>query len=156
MALRVHRRGRFGRKGSAALRSVFPVLLGLGGWLLGVLVVLAALPRVALDDELLAMLSVGVPVGLGVHLGWVRAELPARARGIGLGAAVAGGLVGAWLGFHATTGLVALVTAIAGAIAVANLLLIALDVAWERSSVSRDAAVTPPVSSDALGAPLYD
>ena len=36
-------------------------------------------------------------------------------------------LVGAWLGYHATPGLLALLTAIAGAIAGANLMLILFD-----------------------------
>ena len=40
MARRVHRRGGYGRKASATLRSVYPIVLGLGGWFLGVLIVL--------------------------------------------------------------------------------------------------------------------
>jgi pimeloyl-ACP methyl ester carboxylesterase len=35
MALRVRWRGRFGRNSSALLRSLYPIVLGLGGWLLG-------------------------------------------------------------------------------------------------------------------------
>jgi hypothetical protein len=42
-------------------------------------------------------------------------------------AAVAGALVGAWLGFHATAGFLALATAILGAVGGGNLLLILLD-----------------------------
>ena len=63
---------------SAALRSVYPVVLGLGGWFLGVLVVLTAMPGVALDDEPLALLSVGVPIGLGIYLAWVQRDRTAR------------------------------------------------------------------------------
>jgi hypothetical protein len=127
MARRVHRRGGFGGKASATLRSVYPIVLGLGGWFLGALIVITTMPGVPLDDELLAMLSVGVPVGLGTYLAWVRRDWSAQTKSIGFAAAAAGALAGAWLGFHATTGLVALVTAIAGSIAGANLALILLD-----------------------------
>ncbi len=51
MASRIHRRGRFGRKARAVLRSVYPFVLGLGGWFIGVLVALVALPTVPLDDR---------------------------------------------------------------------------------------------------------
>src|SRR4029078_12599491 len=57
MARRVRRRGGFGRKASAALRALSPVVLGLGGWFVGVLIVLVAMPSVPLDDPLLALLS---------------------------------------------------------------------------------------------------
>jgi hypothetical protein len=40
--------------------------------------------------------------------------------------------LGTWLGFHAATDLLALLTAIAGAVAGANLILLALDIARER------------------------
>jgi pimeloyl-ACP methyl ester carboxylesterase len=144
MALRVRWRGAFGRKSSAVLRSVYPVVLGLGGWFIGALIVMTTMPDVPIDDELLAMLSVGVPVGLGTYLAWVDRGSPPRRRAVGLAAAVAGGLVGAWLGFHATADLLALVTAIAGAVAGANLLLILLDLTWERpsSGFARDAVAT--------------
>jgi zinc transporter ZupT len=57
-----------------------------------------------------------------VHRDWT-----AQDKGVGLAAAVAGALVGGWLGFLATGGLMALVTAILGAAAGANLVLILLD-----------------------------
>ena len=149
MAIRVRRRGGYGRKSSAVLRSLYPVVLGLGGWLLGLLVVLTTMPGVALDDGLLALLSVGVPVGLGIFLAWVRTDPPSPSNVTGLAAAVAGSLIGAWLGFHVTTDLAALVTAIVGAIAGANVTLIGLDVAWARSSESRVATATPATSQHA-------
>ena len=43
---RVRRRGGFGRKSSVLLRSVYMLVLGLGGWFTGVLIVLVALPTV--------------------------------------------------------------------------------------------------------------
>jgi len=147
LAVRVGRRGGFGRTSSVALRSVYPVVLGLGGWLLGVIVVSTTMPGVALDDELLALLSIGVPVGLGIYLGWVHGD----GKSVGLGAALAGSLAGAWLGFHATTDLAALLTAIAGAIAFANLALILLDVlrvrpVGERAETASAGFSTRPVA----------
>ena len=50
-----------------------------------------------------------------------------QTKGLGLAAAVAGALVGGWLGFYATAGFIALVTAILGAVAGGNLVLILLD-----------------------------
>ena len=137
MARRVHKRGSFGRKASATLRSLYPIVLGLGGWFLGVLIVITAMPGVPLDDELLALLSVGVPVGLGIYLAWVHRDWSAQTKRVGLVAAAAGALAGAWLGFHATVDLLALVTAIAGAIAGANLTLILLDMSRARSAVDQ-------------------
>jgi hypothetical protein len=77
---RVRRRGGYGRKASAVLRSVFPLVLGLGGWFIGLLTVLLVFPTVALDDELVACLSIGLPIGLGAYLAWVNGGLQARAR----------------------------------------------------------------------------
>jgi len=134
MALRVRWRGPFGRTSSAVLRSGYAIVLGIGGWVAGVLVVLTTMPGVALDDELLAAVSVGVPVGLGVYLAWVNGERPAGARATGFAAALAGALVGGWLGFNVTDGIVALLASIAGAVAGSNLILLVLDVAWERQA----------------------
>ena len=60
----------------------------------------------------------------------------------GLAAAAAGALVGAWLGFHATEDLAALLATIIGALAGANLVLIALDIRWDRQA--RDRTATAP------------
>ena len=132
MSLRARRRG-FGRKASALLRTVYPLVLGLGGWFIGVLVVLTALPTVPLDDVLLAVLSIGAPVGLGIYAAWVNRDVPARIKTIGISAAMASALVGAWLGFHTMSGLLAVITTIVGAAVAANLTLIVLDIAYERS-----------------------
>ena len=76
-----------------------------------------------------------MPIGLGIYCAWVHRDWSAddqdrrdsrRQR--------AGALVGAWLGFNATTGLLALVTTIVGAAAGANLTLIVLDMTRERST----------------------
>jgi len=123
----VRKRGGFGRKASAVLRSAYPIILGLGGWFLGALIVLATMPGVPIDDELLVALSVGLPVGIGIYLAWAQRDWSAQSKGVGLAASVAGALVGAWLGFHATVGFMAMVTATLGAVAGANLMLILLD-----------------------------
>ena len=148
MAGRVRRRGGFGRKASAVLRSLYPVVLGLGGWFIGVLIVVTTMPGVALDDELLAVLSVGAPIGLGIYWAWVPRDGSGPTKTAGFAGALAGALVGAWLGFNTTTGLLALITAIAGATVGANLLLIALDIAWARSLRERPpAAASSPAPS---------
>ena len=69
-----------------------------------------------------------MPIGLGIYLAWVNRDLSARARTVGFFAAMASALVGAWLGFHATTGLLAVITTIVGAAVGANLTLLALDI----------------------------
>jgi pimeloyl-ACP methyl ester carboxylesterase len=131
MLLRVRRRGAFGRTVGATLRSLYATLLGLGGWALGVLIVLTALPGVALDHELLAAISIGVPIGLGIYLAWVNRDWSATTKATGFAAAAAGALIGAQLGFDTTEGLFAVVTTIVGAVAGANLTLVALDIAWD-------------------------
>jgi pimeloyl-ACP methyl ester carboxylesterase len=140
MARRAHKRGRLGRKAAAMLRSLYPVVLGLGGWFLGLLVVITAMPGTPLDDELLAAFSVGVPIGLALYFAWVNRDWSAQTKVTGFAAAVGGTLVGAWLGFHATEGLLALITAIVGATIGGNLTLLGLDIAWDRQVRDRFAA----------------
>jgi pimeloyl-ACP methyl ester carboxylesterase len=140
MARRVHKRGRFGRKTSATLRSLYPIVLGLGGWFLGVLIVITTMPGVPLDDELLAALSVGLPIGLGVYFAWANREWSAKTKSTGFAATMGGALVGAWLGFNANEGLLALITTIVGAAVGANLTLVLLDIARDRRAHDRFAA----------------
>ena len=142
MARRVRTRGRIGPKGGALLRSVYPPVLGLGGWALGALVVLTTMPGVRVDNELLVILSVGVPIGLGTYWAWVQRDWSARSKGVGLAAAAVGSFAGAWLGFHATDGSLALLTAIAGALAGANLTLILIDMSRARLIRNHSAATT--------------
>jgi pimeloyl-ACP methyl ester carboxylesterase len=140
MARHVRKRGGFGRKASASLRSLYPLVLGLGGWFLGVLIVLTTMPGVPLDNALLAVLGVGVPIGLGIYWAWVQRAWSGQTKIAGFAAAAAGALVGAWLGFNATADLLALVTAIVGAAAGANVTLILVDIARDRSLRARRAA----------------
>jgi hypothetical protein len=157
MAWWVRKRGRFGRKASVALRSAYPIILGVGGWFLGVLIALATMPSVPIDDELLVALSVGLPVGLGIYLAWVHRDWTAQCKGVGLAASVAAALVGGWLGFHATGGLMALVTAILGAVAGANLVLILLDMLRAASPDERVAsALVADTPSTEVGLPRSD
>jgi hypothetical protein len=46
-------------------------------------------------------------------------------------------LIGAWIGFTSTAGLLALITTIIGAAIGANLALIVLDIRWDRSARDR-------------------
>ncbi len=145
MAGRVRRRGGFGPVGGALLRTVYPVVLGLGGWFLGVLVVQVALPDVPLTDVRLGVLGVVTPIGLGIYLASVRSAWSSGTKFGMLAGAVAGALVGGWLGFSASGGLAALLTTIVGATAGSNLGVICVDRArWARPPHS---AATPPVAA---------
>lgn len=95
------------------------------------------MPGVPLDDELLAVLSVGVPVELGIYWAWVHRDWPGRRKRVGLAAAAAGALAGAWLGFNTADGLLALATTIVGAAVGGNLIVLALDISWDRQVRSR-------------------
>jgi hypothetical protein len=146
---RVRKRRRFGRTASVLLRTLYALVLGLGGWFAGVVLVLFAFPAVPLDDVRLAVVSIGVPVGLGIFLAWVNRDLRARARTVGLASALGGALAGAWLGLHAATGLLAVITTIVGAAAGANLGVLALDIRSGRPVRDRSAeklAVRPSTS----------
>ncbi len=143
LLLRVRRRGPFGRKVSGTLRSLYALLLGLGGWFVGVLIVLTALPTVPINDELLAAFSVGLPIGLGIYFAWTNRDWSVQTKSTGVVAAAGGALVGAWLGFNVTSaafGLLAPLLAIVGAAVGGNLLLLALDIAWDRQVRDRFAA----------------
>ena len=73
--------------------------------------------------------SVGVPIGLGIYLAWVHRDWSARSKAAGFARGGRGRARRRLAGFHATAGLLALVTAIVGAAVGANLTLILLDVA---------------------------
>jgi len=136
---RVRRRGRFGRKSSVLLRSLYTLVLGLGGWFAGVVIAQFAFPALPLDDVLLAVLAIGAPIGLGIYLAWVNRDLSSRARTIGFWAGTAGALAGAWLGFQAATGLLAVIATIVGAAVGANLTLLSLDISMGRQVRERSA-----------------
>jgi pimeloyl-ACP methyl ester carboxylesterase len=133
---RVRRRGRIGRPASVLLRSLFTIVLGLAGWLAGVVVVLLAFPTVPLDDGVLAVLAVGIPIGVGIHLAALDRNRPHRGR---FAIVLAGALVGAWIGFQAGTGLMALITTIIGAAFGGNLAALMLDIQRDRPVVETEA-----------------
>jgi pimeloyl-ACP methyl ester carboxylesterase len=128
VARRVRRRGRLQNAASATMRTLFASLAGLAGWMLSALVVLAASVPVGLTDRSLAMVAVAFPVAAAVYAGWLDRGRPERTRRIALAATVAGAVVGSWIGHGAAEELVGLFTAILGAVTVANLALIAVDV----------------------------
>ena len=142
LAIRIRRRGGTGRKTGAWIRSAGPIVFGLGGWCLGALLVLRfwLWPSGPLDDQLLAVVSVAVPIWLGVYAGWVCTDTPKAMRAKGIGAAGVGAVVGAVLGFNVTSGLIALITTIIGAAAVSNLSLLVLDILTERAASRGTAA----------------
>lgn len=78
-------------------------------------------------------------------LGLVQTERSRNTKLAGLTATIAGALLGGWFGFHATTGLFALLTSILGAVAGANLAVLVFDISWERALRGRPA--TAPVAS---------
>jgi pimeloyl-ACP methyl ester carboxylesterase len=141
LAIRIRRRGGTGRKTGAWIRSAGPIVLGLGGWFLGALLVLRfwLWPSQPLDYQLLTVVSIAVPIWLGVYAGWIRKDTPKAMRAKGIGAAGVGALVGATLGFHVTSGPIALITTIIGAAAVSNLSLLVLDI-WTERAASRGTA----------------
>jgi hypothetical protein len=122
-------------------------VLGVGGWCLGALIVLTTMPGVRIDNQLLVILSVGVPIGLGTYLAWVHRAFSAGSKRVGIAAAAVGALAGAWLGFHAADGLLALLTAIVGALAGANLASILLDMS--RAPSTRNQSVARTTTADA-------
>jgi hypothetical protein len=134
MAVRVHRRGRLGSRASAWLRCLAPVVAGVGGWSLAVLVGSSLWPGLFLGDRWLAVVAIGIAAGLASFGAWVHKDWTRRRRWAGLAAAVAGSLLGAWLGFHAVEDLAALVTTVAGATITANLALLLIDMRRDRSA----------------------
>ncbi len=122
----------------ATLIVVHPLILGLGGWFLATLIVMTIWPAVSLDNELIAVLSIGPPIGLGIYWAWVHRDWSAKIKNPGFGASMVGALVGAWAGFNSTAGLLALITAIVGAAIAANLALIVLDITRDRSARASD------------------
>ncbi len=153
LGLRVRRRA-LGRKGAAAVRSVYALVLGLGGLFLGMLIALTALPTVPLNDELLASLAVGVPVALGVFFAWVSPAWSSRTKVTGFAVALGGALLGAWLGYNVTSaafGLLAPLVAVIGAVVGGNALVLGLDIAWDRQAHRR---VAPTAAAEGLQASI--
>jgi pimeloyl-ACP methyl ester carboxylesterase len=134
VALRVRKHGAAGRKTSVATRTIVLLVLGLGGWFGAALVVLTFWPTLSLSSELLGILAISVPIALGLYLAWTHRDWDRASKSLGLLAAIAGALLGGWLGFTAVSGLFAIVTTTIGAAAGGNLALIAVSLVRERSA----------------------
>jgi pimeloyl-ACP methyl ester carboxylesterase len=127
MAYRVRRRGRLGRVTGGVARTVFPLVLGLGGWSLASLLALTLWPGLSPIGAPVVVLSIGAAVALGLFGAWVHRDWPTATRTAGLVAVVAGAMLGAWFGFGAVSGVLVPVATIVGAAAAGNLALIILD-----------------------------
>ena len=127
LPLRLRHRTSVGTKTGVVTRAVVAPLAGLGGWCLGLLAVLVLWPSMSVGSAPLAVLTIGAPVALLTYLGWVHRDWSASARVAGLCAATGGAAVGAWLGLHAVAGLMSVVTAILGAVLLANLAVLVRD-----------------------------
>ena len=134
VALRVRKHGSAGRKTSVVARTIVPVVLGLGGFFGAALVVLTFWPALSLTSELLRILAPSGLIALGLYLAWTHRDWDRASKSLGLLAAIAGALLGGWLGFTATSGLFALVTTTIGAAAGGNLALIVVSLFRERSA----------------------
>ena len=148
MARHARRRGGFRRRTGVWLRVLTPLPLGVGGWLLAVLLVWQIRPQVFVGSAAVAMPSVGLAVGLGAYAAWTRRGRPASIRHTGLAAAVGGALLGAALGYGAAPDLAGLLTTVVGAAAAANLALVSLDALTGRIRRSPgNAALDEPVTA---------
>ena len=92
MSVRLYCWASFGRKGSAVVRSLYATLLGIGGWCVGALIALSALPTVPVDDQSLAVISVALPVGLAVYCGWLKRDSLPVVKLVGAAAALVAAL----------------------------------------------------------------
>ena len=79
MAIRIRTRGHLGRRARVVVRSVWALVLGLGGWFAAALFVLIALPSVPIDATARARPRHGRAGGAGRLLGLARSE-PGRHR----------------------------------------------------------------------------
>jgi pimeloyl-ACP methyl ester carboxylesterase len=143
LARRVRRRGEAGRKTGAAFRTVFPLVLGLGGWCLAALIVLSLFTTVPPSNELIRIIAPSAPIALGLYLAWTHRDRDPATKIQGLLAAGAGALLGGWFGFIAASGPAGLITTIIGAAAAGNLALTALRFWYQRSAGT--AVATAPV-----------
>jgi len=137
LPFRVRRRGGFSPVGGALMRSLYPIVLGFGGWFLALLIVMTVFPSVFIGGLLLAVIPIGLPIGIGIYWAWVHRDWPAATKRAGFWGSVGGGLAGAWFGFISAPGLLALITSIIGAAVGANLLLIVLDITRNPSDRDR-------------------
>ncbi|BCJ55053.1 hypothetical protein Asp14428_65280 [Actinoplanes sp. NBRC 14428] len=126
MARHVRRRGGFRPRTGMWLRLLTPIPLGIGGWLLAVLLVWTVRPQTFIGGATVAVPSIGLAVGLSAYAAWTRRRPPhwtVRAAPV---LTMAAAILGAALGFQAAPSLAALLTTAVGAAAAANLALLTL------------------------------
>jgi pimeloyl-ACP methyl ester carboxylesterase len=143
IAWRVRRRGRLATWSSAVVRTAFAVVAALAGWMAMVIAVLAGSIAVPLDEPALVLAVMAVPAAAAVHAGWADRSRSPRTRRTGMAAAFAGAVIGGWLGYHAGADFLALATTAVGAVAAANLALVAFDV-WATGAGTPPMAPVPP------------
>jgi len=143
IALRVRKHGSAGSKTGVVARTIVPVVLGLGGWFGAALVVLTLWPALSLTSELLEILAPSGLISLGLYLAWTHRDWDRATKSLGLLAAIAGALLGGWLGYAAISGLFGLVTTTIGAVAASNLALIAVS-SFREPSAGAATATLPP------------
>ena len=149
LPLRVHRRGAFGMKASGAVRSLHALLLGLGGWFVGVLVALTLLPTVPVTDEVLALVSIAIPIALAIHWASMPGAQSQRSSLARFVATLVGAIVGGWLAFNVISTPLASLLAIVGATAGANLVVLGLDIRRDHAAREPAIAVTAPAPAEA-------
>lgn len=150
LGIRLGAKGGTGRKAGAWIRSLSPVVFGLGGWFLGVLFSMTLWPSLSVTAQFFVAVSVGVPIWIGAYAGWANPHTTAEVRPKAILASGVGALVGAWLGFHAADGFLSLITSIMGAAAGTNLALLVLDI-WTAARASD--GVPPRVDTVVVSAP---
>ncbi|MCU7729534.1 alpha/beta hydrolase [Actinoplanes sp. KI2] len=150
MALRVRRRGGFGRTASAWLRSAAAVPVGLGGWFLAVLIAMTGWPALFIGSPAVVVPSTGIAVGLCVHLARTRRDWTRRLGYASLFVAVTGALLGGWAAGHAADGLTGALTTLVGAVLGGNLALLTMDLVRDRRMPRPIDA--PPIPAATVGA----
>jgi pimeloyl-ACP methyl ester carboxylesterase len=147
--LRLRRRGGVGTKTGFAARTALAPIVGLGGWCVGVLILLTTWPAQSIAYEPASVLFIAVPTSLAVHLAWVHRAWSRSIKNLALVAAVGGGALGTWLGLHVVTGPFGAVTAAVGAALGANLAVVSYDVVRE----ARRTTAEPTTPADLLASP---
>ncbi|MDT7572829.1 MAG: hypothetical protein QOE05_3003 [Actinomycetota bacterium] len=147
---RLRRRGSVGRKTGIVTRTVLAHFAGLGGFALGVLVLLTAWPTVDIAYAPVDVLAIAGPVAVVVYLAWVHRSWRRSIRVAGLCAVTAGAVGGAWLGLQVAPGMTAALTAVLGAVLGANAALLAHDIARG----ARPVAASHINDADALPSPV--
>jgi hypothetical protein len=121
LPLSLRKRDHLGGKTGIVTRTAVAPLVGLGGWSIGLLLALTLRPSESLAYAPLTVLSIGAPVALAVYVAWVHRTWSHAIRNAGLCATAGGAALGAWLGPHAVSGQLGVLSAVLGAVLGSNL-----------------------------------